>query len=71
MTDDLRENRKKDKYYNVKYVLKIYRFVLPTSEKFVEEAENYLKRRKQTKVFPSSEYPLGTLKFVKIADLPQ
>lgn len=50
MTDDLRENRKKDKYYNVKYVLKIYRFVLPTSEKFVEEAKNYLKRREQANV---------------------
>lgn len=47
--EDLKESRQKDKYYNVKYALKMYRFVLPTSEKFLEEAKNYLKRRKQAK----------------------
>ena len=50
MTDALKESLQKDKYHIVKYVLKIYRFVLPTSEKFLEEAENYLKRREQAKV---------------------
>lgn len=47
--EDLKESRLKDKHFNMKYALSIYRFVLPTSEKFLKEAETYLERRRQTK----------------------
>lgn len=45
---EVKEKRLKDKYFNVNYSVAIYKFVLPASERFVKEAEDYLERRKQT-----------------------
>ena len=45
--NELKKNRLQDKYFNVKYALSIYRFVLPTSEKYLKEARDYLEKRKQ------------------------
>ena len=46
--EDLKKNREQDKYFNVKYALAIYNFVLPSSEKFIKEARDFLERKKRT-----------------------
>lgn len=45
--EDLKKSRLQDKYYNVKWALSVYKFVLPCSEKMLKDAQVYLEKRKQ------------------------